>query len=373
MIRILHAADLHLSEAERDYGLAVFADLLEAAGRERADYLVFCGDLFNTFSDAGALKADFRRLLGSRPFEFLYLPGNHEDLQRGQGELERLDLGTATVLHARPFDLIRRERGGTAVEFLAVPHQLEYAGYGNWPVPPKRAPWRIALAHGVVAGMSYRGPDEEAGGAALDPDLFLRFRADYAALGHIHGRRSLAVGPLRIAYPGSSRVWRRNESGPRGAFLLELPEGGPAAGTCLPEPRFVPLPAAGEFRHYALPLSLEGAPPDLEPLAKGWGAADFIELEFTGLVEDERSVAQLADRIRERFGSRVRCLNIDREGVSALPGIASQPIVRRFLEAWGARMPVPGDGNGSAADHAVWIRARELALNALKAGLERVA
>ncbi|MDQ3003009.1 MAG: metallophosphoesterase [Fibrobacterota bacterium] len=376
MPRILHAADIHLSVADQDYGMAVFTELVGTAKRENADYLLFCGDLFNTFADAEKLRGEFRRILGSPPFEFMYLPGNHEELQRGTGELSRLDWGAATVLHAQPFELLRRDRGGAAIEFLAVPHQENYSGYGNWAVSSKEAPWRIALAHGVVAGMSYRGPDDEGGATALDPDLFLRFKADYAALGHIHGRRTQAIGPVLFAYPGSTRVWRRNECGPRGALLLDLPNSGSTGkpGTTLPEPVFIPLASAGEYRHYALPLSLEGEPTDLDALSKNWGGADHIELEFKGLVEDETAVARMAERLRARFASRVRRFDINREGVSALPGIASQPIVRKFLESWTARMPRPSlDSGADDGALAVWIRARELALNSLKSNLERLA
>jgi DNA repair exonuclease SbcCD nuclease subunit len=369
MPRILHAADLHLSDADREYGLSVFAELIAAAHREKADYLAFCGDLFDTFADAEKLRADFRRILGTPPFEFLYLPGNHEDLRRGGGELHRLDWGAATLLDAAPFSLLRRDRGGCPVEFLAVPHQEDYSGYGNWAVPPKEAPWRIALAHGVVAGMSYRGPDEEPGAAALDPDLFIRHRADYAALGHIHGRRTLALGAARFAYPGSARVWRKRETGPRGAFLIDLPEDRPAGGTTLPEPVFLPFASAGEYRHQAIPLTLEGGVPGPEGFPATWGAADYVELEFTGLVEDERAAFQAIEALRERFSGRFRVLSLDKDGVAALPGVASQPIVRKFLEAWDARMPAAED----ASARAVWLRSRELALNSLKTALERVA
>jgi DNA repair exonuclease SbcCD nuclease subunit len=371
MPRILHAADLHLSDSDREYGLAVFSELIEAAGKTRVDYLVFCGDLFNTFADAEKLRVEFRRILGTPSFEFLYLPGNHEELQRNGGDLSRLDWGAATILQTKPFQLLRRDRGGVAVEFLAVPHQEQYAGYADWAVPRKEAPWRIAMAHGVVAGMSYRGPDDEGGAAALDPDLFLRFRADYAALGHIHGRRGQAIGGCRFEYPGSTRVWRRNESGPRGALLLELPE---TPGRSLPEPKPIPLASAGEYRHYVLPLTLEGEIPDVEALSRDWRRPDHIELELTGLVEDERAVSALAERLRVRYAPAVRILDINRDAVSALPGIASQPLVRRFLEAWESRMPRPGrDAVADARAHAVWNRAREMALNALKAHLERAA
>lgn len=368
MLRILHAADLHLSEADKGYSLEVFADLIETARRERVAYLLFCGDLFDTFADAENLRGDFRRILGSPAFEFLFLPGNHESLRRGSRNLSRLDLGAVTLLDGQPFRLERRESGGIPVEFLSIPHQDNYSGYGTWPVSRKGPAWRIALAHGVVAGMSYRGPDQEGGAAAIDPDLFRRFGVDYAALGHIHGRRCQAHGESMVAYPGSTRVWRRNESGARGAFLVELPR----VPGVLPEPAFLPLASAGEYRHYALPLSLEGGLADVDVLAREWGRADHVDLKLTGIVEDERVVARLESDLRARFASRVRRLDIDREEVSALPGISAQPIARRFLEAWAALMPRGGvSADRDEADHAIWIRARELALNTLKSNLER--
>jgi DNA repair exonuclease SbcCD nuclease subunit len=374
MPRILHASDLHLSESEREYSLAVFAELVGLAEKEKVDYLLFCGDLFNTFGDAEKLRVDFRQILGSRSFEFLFLPGNHEELQRGKGDLARMDWGSATFLQGKPFELISRDRGGMLIEFLAIPHQENYAGYGTWPVPVKQSRIRIGLAHGVVAGMSYRGPDEEGGGAALDPDMFVRFKIDYAALGHIHGRRSQVIGPVTVAYPGSSRVWRRHETDARGVLLLDINETKAGGGNQMLETQFIPLLTAGEYRHYALPLSLEGAVANLDRLASGWGKSDFIELEFSGIVEDERVVSQLTDTLLNLYGSRVRQLHFDRDNVSALPGIASQAVVQQFLEAWNGRMPPSGSGLNSqdpSLDHLVWLRARELGLQALKTQLEK--
>ncbi len=367
MPRLLHAADLHLSLTEKEYGLSVFSELLETARREKVDYLVFCGDLFNTFADAEGLRADLRQLIGTPEFEFLYLPGNHEDLGRGALDLARLDLGNLTLLDAKPFQCLRRDRGGVTLELLAVPHQEHYALYSQWPVPAKSARWRVAMAHGIVAGMAYRGPDEESGGAALDPDLFHRFQVDYAALGHIHGRRCQTLSTISgqtvmAAYPGSTRLWRRGETGLHGAYLLELPSQDRSG---LQEPQFLPLSSAGEYRQYPMPLSLEGEAPDLERVAAGWGRNDWIELVFSGLVEDEKAVARLSDQLLSQFAKRVRGMEIRRDGVSALPGISSHPVAKQFLEAWKARRPAQ-----AGSERNVWIRARELALNALKARLE---
>ncbi len=383
MPRILHASDLHLSNSEREYGLAVFSELVEIAEREKVDYFIFCGDLFDTFADAEKLRIDFRNILENRSFEFLYLPGNHEDLRRGGGDLARLDLGPAKILSGKPFEILQRNCDGLDIEFLAIPHQLEYSTYSNWPVNSKAAPIRLALAHGVVAGMSYQGPDEEGGGAAIDVDLFQRFSVDYAAMGHIHGRRMQNfpnpvdanaggnAGPgsrsnsLTISYPGSSRVWRKGELGPRGALLFELSQNTAGNGGTVSEPVFIPIHAAGEYRHYDLPLTLEGAPPNLDRILSKWGKNDFIELEFSGLVEDEKIVAQLAESLKAQYGNAVRKLEIDREGISALPGIASHPVVKNFLEEWNRRKP------STLSEHQVWMRARHLALNALKIRLGR--
>ena len=397
MLRLLHAADLHLSESEKDYGLGVLAELLEAARRERADFLLICGDLFDCFSDAERLRGEVRRLFesfgrssggdlaggggsdrgivggsgagsgGTGDCEILFLPGNHEGLRRGTGDMGRLDYGPVTLLDVRPFQLLRRERRGISVEFLGIPHQDQYSAYGNWQVPAKAADWRVVLAHGVVAGMSYRGPDAEGGGSALDPDLFARFQADYAALGHIHGRRHQVSGASILAYPGSCRVWRKHESGPRGAYRVDLPApGGARPG----EPAFLPLASAGEYRHYVLPLSLEGEPPDLDREAAAWGPKDRVDLEFTGLVEDERVIARLDEGMRSRYGSRVRSLEVVRDGVAALPGISSHPVAREFLERWARR---PEAASPDHPDRAAWLRARELALRHLKDRLEKAA
>jgi hypothetical protein len=93
-----------------------------------------------------------------------------------------------------------------------------------------------------------------------------------------------------------------------------------------------------------------------------------VELEFTGLVEDERVPARLEEEMRKRHGSRVRCLEVVRDGVAVLPGISSHPVAREFLERWARR---PEAASPDHPDRAAWLRARELALRHLKDRLEK--
>ncbi len=358
MTELIHAADVHLSSdpREKDYSLAVLAAIVERARTDRAAWLVLAGDVFDTFRDAEALRAEFRRIVAplEGSCEVLYLPGNHEQPERGAGSLRALDLGAVTLLDGLPFTTLARD----GVDFLAIPHQADYRDYRDWPVAPKDGRPRVAVAHGVVNGLSYAGLEEETGGSALDPDLFLRFGVDYAALGHIHARREETRGSLRLAYPGSARVWRRGETGERGVNRVTLAAG--PGGALRVE--FAPLPEAGRYRPVALPVGFDGGIEDGRLGAEAWGGRDWVCLELSGIVEDEAAVARLEGALRRAHEQRVRRLEIRREGLGVLPGIAGQPLAEKFLRLWREAEP-------RGAQEA-WLRAREMGLQRIRRLLE---
>lgn len=353
---LVHAADLHLTSApgEKDYSLGVLAALVERARQEKAAFLLLAGDVFDSFREAEALRAEFRRLIAPlrEGCEVLFLPGNHEALERGAGSLRALDLGAAVLLDRLPFSLLVR---GEA-EFLAIPHQDGYRDYREWPVPPRGERPRVAAAHGVVNGLSYGGPEEESGGAALDPDLFRRWGVAYAALGHVHARREEERDGVKLAYPGSARVWRRGETGERGVNRVALD------GSSPPRVEFVPLAAAGRYRPVPLPVGFDGSIEERRLEAGDWGPRDWVGLELAGIVEDEGTVARLEEALRRAHGRRVRRLEIRREGIGVLPGIAAQPLAAEFLRLW--REAEPREGREA------WLRARGLGLERIRRMLE---
>ncbi|MCX5791851.1 MAG: DNA repair exonuclease, partial [Elusimicrobia bacterium] len=219
MTKIIHAADLHLKETEKDYCFGVLAEIIDLAAKEGAAFLLFCGDLFDSFEDMKALKDAFRlKLERLKGCEVIYLPGNHENLRRAPAEsLESYDLGPVTKCLAKPYTLLARN----GVEFLAVAHQESYAGYRDWGAPPvAEGKARVLLLHGTDSSV-YTGPEtEETKSGVIDGDLFEALGADYAALGHIHARSERRAGRCLACYSGSARVWRGGEEGPRGVYLL---------------------------------------------------------------------------------------------------------------------------------------------------------
>jgi exonuclease SbcD len=360
MTRMIHCADLHLTGGEeRQYSLSVLDEILTLTEHERADYLLICGDLFDSFDDAMNLRAEFRSRIEpiSSRCQILYIPGNHEELGKGNRSLSSLDLGSLRPFYATPFAHVRYPE----IEFLCIPHQPAYRNYNEWPVPPKKAAFRIAMAHGLVSGMNiYAGPESEEAEpvGTIDPDLFTRFDIDYAAMGHIHSRRREKYGQTWISYPGSSRLWRRGEAGPRGVNLVRID---PTV-----QVDFHSLKGAGQYRPYHLPLTPAGTIDDLETLIERWGENDWIDLYFSGIVEDENSVAELEKKLRSEQAERVRKIEIDRSDVQPLPGMISQPIVEKFLETWKEREPDITDERA----YSVWLKARQIGLEQIKNVME---
>ena len=362
MIRILHCADLHLTagDSEREYALSVLDELIALAARERVDYLLLCGDTFNTFGDAEELRSGFRSRMDtvSGSCEVFLLAGNHEDLGRKGRSLSGFDLGVRPgnliEFTGNPFFLIRRE----GVEFFALPHRNRYSDYAEWSVPEKQERYRVALAHGIVAGMAYTGEDEESDerAAVLDADIFHRYNVDYAALGHIHSARRERTGSLEILYPGSARVWRKNETGPRKAALVEL-DGGITISP-------LELKSAGQFRSLDVFTDFEGRPGDLPPESRDWGMADYVFLRFSGLVENEGEALRSIRILVENLESRVRRVEC-RFDLSILEGISLHPMAKKFLDVWESRKP---DGDGD--EYQAWIWAREMGLLKIKSVLE---
>jgi DNA repair protein SbcD/Mre11 len=356
-MKLLHCADLHLASADEDYCLAVLDEILERAARLGAEILLFAGDAFDSWADAESLRAEFRERLERLPPKTLVvlLPGNHEYLRAPPGaSLGRLDFGRAIVPSALPFEAIAL---GEGADLIALPPRRDYSDYRDWRLPEKRS-LRVVAAHASVAGLNYLGPREDSEAGAIDPDLFEFLRADYAALGHIHAATSRRSGSALLAYPGSARVWRAGEEGPRKVLFVD-------AASAPVSARSVELAAAGSFRRVRVAINPDGSLPDLEGSFSGLGTADAVRVEISGAVEDERAAVAAEDAVRKSLAGRARSVSVDRDDLLVLAGISTNRLAARFLEAWRAEKP-----EGEESEREAWARARILGLRKIKEVLE---
>jgi DNA repair exonuclease SbcCD nuclease subunit len=360
-MRVIHASDLHLRDTagERDYGISVLQDIIEIVRSTESQVLLITGDLFDSFDDAESLRRTLAERLATlpEPTRVLYIPGNHEYLRAKDRAFDRFEFGRAELHCAPPFSRVTIG----AVEFLLIPHQANYGGYLEWSIPERRGAVRILAAHATVAGLFFNDSDEE-GGGYLDRDLLERFDPDYVALGHIHAGQSFPAGRGDAVYPGSARVWRKGEFGPRSVVAVETD--GELSW------RRIPIPSAGQYRNINVSLDPDGRiGEDLDDLEVG--PADLLDLNLVGVVESDTVLSRTVQTLTKRFAPRVRELSVSTEGVILVDGVSREPIVERFLAVWrrhGAEIP---SGEEGAQRRREWYKARELGLRVVKDVIEQ--
>ena len=215
MNRILHASDLHLSLSEKDYTLSVLEEIFTCAEQNNADYLLFAGDTFDSFSDAEKLRTDFRVKVNNfisntkSGCRIIMIPGNHETHKQGSRKLASLDFGNITLVEEKPYSFFELNN----IEFFVIPYSGSYSDSFEWELPEKKSRFRIAIAHASVSDLPYACIDKEDETSVLDMDFFSYHKVDYAALGHIHSSHIFSRGNSFISYPGAARIWRKGEKG----------------------------------------------------------------------------------------------------------------------------------------------------------------
>lgn len=354
MIKILHCSDLHLSEAEKNYSLSVLSEIVDIANREKVDFLVFSGDVFDRFTEITKLQDSFDNIISRLDCEVYLIPGNHEMIDKGNKEFTHI-FNKCHFLYNSPYDF----RDYRDIEFLIIPHQNDYAGYENWNVPKKISKYRVAIAHGVVPEFVPYVSDEEEGGMILDSDIFIRHAVDYVALGHLHKCRESLINNTIFAYPGSARVWRKGEEGSRGCFLIELED--------TIKTKFIEIKSSGRYIEYNITLSIDGECEDIGELAKEWVDKDYIHINFSGIVDDAVDVKRKFQNLKKDLEKNVRRLEFDYNGISDVSGISKQPIAKKFLELWNKKKQL-SDGT----EDKILFRARELGLELIKNKMEEI-
>lgn len=271
MIRVLHAADLHLGStfkglpdgaawpaATARATLRAFTRLVDLALSEKVDALLLAGDVFDERDrplDAHLHLFDELSRVSAAGIPTFVVHGNHDPLGPGQ----RWPAGV-TVFGPQwsehqvlgPHGELRFRVQGMSYPAREVRENLalRFKRQGSEPT--------IGLLHANLS--DWPGHANYAPCTAADLD---RAQLDYWALGHVHTRGEVALphGAL-AAYPGNLQGRHHQELGPRGALLVELDaQASPRARTT-----FVPL---GVVQWERLEVSIDGleGPEELAPRA----------------------------------------------------------------------------------------------------------
>lgn len=290
MIKILHAADLHLdspfvgrsretAEWLRIQLQAVPEKIAQLCKRERCDLLLLAGDLFDgEYTKEGYLS--LRNALEEVEIPTFISPGNHDSCGAHSPWLAELWPSNVHVFK------------NPVVESVALPRldcRVYGAGFSSMDCDPLlenfqtvgQERYRIGVFHGdpMQSGSPYN-PISQAQVAASN--------LDYLALGHIHKTGSFRSGRTLCAWPGCPMGRGYDELEEKGVLLVTLDGQANARFLELDTPRFYDwqiavdttakqavarrLPASGNKNFYRITFTGECEKPNLNQLYEEFSA-----------------------------------------------------------------------------------------------------
>lgn len=320
MTRFLHTADWQIG---RQYGrfdpqdaiplaearfLAV--ERIAALARERGvDAVLVAGDVFDAQTVSERTLRRLFNALEAFSGPWVLIPGNHDAA-----------LAESVWTRARRFNCIPAnahvlERPGVRVladiglAVLAAPLTQRHTHtdltefFDAQETPPGLA--RVGLAHGSVQGLLAEEVDSL---NPIAPDRARRARLDYLALGDWHGMKQIDE---RTWYSGTPEPDRFKGNAP--GHVLEVAIDAPGA-----PPLVTPHAVAGHRWHERVEnLSLPGDVDRLGELLAALDARDVLSLTLAGRL-DLAAHQRLESLLGEAQG-RLRCLQLDREGLQLAP------------------------------------------------------
>jgi DNA repair protein SbcD/Mre11 len=287
-VTFLHAADIHLGrpfsgllrsgpELGSRVSKAAYASwdrMVHTALDRRVDFLILSGDVFDSPNPPVRAMVKFRtglQLLNEAGVPVFMCLGNHDPLRSFPDSLRSLPGLHLFGAAPESFEL---DQGlmisGVSFEHASVTENL---------VRRFKRDSGVDLAIGVVhANVSGTVGHQNYAPCALG-DL-RESGMDVWCLGHVHAARVLSQAPL-VLYPGTSQGANVGELGPKGCWLVTVPERGDVA------PEFIPL-ASVRWEQVAVDLA------DLRDADDVLAAA---EAECSGLIHDPDNLDAVIVRI----------------------------------------------------------------------------
>jgi DNA repair exonuclease SbcCD nuclease subunit len=235
----VHCADLHLDSpfeglqvvdsrmaaTLRDATFQAFDQVIDLAIRERADFLLVAGDVYDGADRSLRAQLKFReglRRAGEAGVQCFVVYGNHDPLSGWEAQLEMPpEVHRFGGEEVERFE-VRRD-GVTLAQVYGISYPVREVRENLVPRFTRQAggPFAIGLLHGNVGG----NPNHDNYAPCKVEDL-IAANLDYWALGHIHARQILKEHDPGIIYPGNTQGRSVRELGARGCFLVRVDETG---------------------------------------------------------------------------------------------------------------------------------------------------
>lgn len=291
MIKILHAADLHLdsplSDAPelRSHLRSLPGKLLDICRREACDLVLLAGDLF----DGPWTRETLEELTGALEemgVPVFIAPGNHDFCDSRSPYLtqswpENVHIFTDSTI--------------TGLDLPALDAVVYGAGFRDMDCPSLLEGFRADSPARHAIGLIHGDPTQA--NSPYNPITAAQVRdsgLDYLALGHIHKTGDFWAGKTLCAWPGCPQGRGFDELGPKGVLIVTLGDAAESRFVTLDGPQFhdlqvdvgedpaaavaALLPAAGNRGYYRITLTGESAGLDIPALTAQFSQFPHLEL-----------------------------------------------------------------------------------------------
>ena len=246
----MHAADLHLdtpfsgvqasapfvAAALRDASLHAFGAIVQLALDREVEFVLFAGDIYDGSERGVRAQIEFLdglRRLNDAGIQSFIVHGNHDPLDTGWSAIASSWPELVTIFPAfeddhQAIDVVSVIRNGieiATVQGMSFKERATTTNLTKFYRRPDGAGVHIGLLHCNVEG----SPSVHSNYSPCSVKDLIETGLDYLALGHVHDRRILAgghePGEPWIVYPGNTQARSVNETGAKGAYLVNVCDG----------------------------------------------------------------------------------------------------------------------------------------------------
>jgi DNA repair exonuclease SbcCD nuclease subunit len=284
-MKILHTSDLHLAE-NRPETMTALEQILATATDLSVDLLTIGGDMFESNTDAAALRTRLRSLFKGNPFKVIAIPGNHDR----EAFVRNVDFGADFAAATQePFEVFRYDKEEVALVGLPFRDRPTPELLNDLKDAAPDAKHRLLMLHcslDIASGKLDFGKGESADYFPISSRTLGGLGYDYVLAGHFHSNTDIRrLEPTGyFIYPGSPTSHSRKELGERQAVLVDLTD---------PPPVTVPLNTF--YRDYLRITVLPGSEAEAVRQVEDWikeriGKDCEMEVEVAGFIAmDEKT------------------------------------------------------------------------------------
>ncbi len=305
-MKILHTADIHIREYE-DESWKTFESLVKIGAEEKIDVFVISGDFFDKKVSFVRLYPEIRPLLNSVEYEFVIIPGNHDENAFAVDAFLGEKVKVIRKL-TEPFEYKN-------VRFFGFPFTNITSGQVRNNLRKIKdladeQKTNILLFHGELLDHSFAGSDfgdEESNYMGLRLSFLSNLNIKYVLAGHFHTNfqaYEFDSGGFFV-YPGSPVSITRKETGKRAVNIFEVGE--------VPAPYPIDTPYYEQVRFSVYPDEDQGKIIEkIKDKIEGFSKEAKILVSLTGYTEEgeekfHKRIKELEDEVRNlEIGNRVR-------------------------------------------------------------------